>query len=546
MRGRAVAFQLATGTIGDDRTLPLSLDTSVGGDSGNALLEGTVSGIDGTPSFAGTMRAQGSDLGAMLAALDLELAAVPAAPLANAFSAKGALSADANEIAVRDIQLRLGESQAGGTLSWRDGDAPLLDAKLALNRIDLDQYLPADGGAGAAPPAGDAEQAATAPALDFLGTVPAHIRQMIPGDMGADVDLSIDALTWRRGVIRQAKAQLAVDDGAVTIQHASALLPGGAKVDLAGRLPAAGDGPWLEGTAEVAADDLRAVLSWLALDTGAVPADRLRRLDASLDFSAQGTRLTTSNLDVRVDTTRIAGDAFVETGERPRLAARLAADAVNVDAYLLADGAEGGAQNASQAAEARPGDGVRAALAGMDADVALRMDSLIYGGVRLTGLEFGGTVADGDLTLHRASVADVLGASVSMTGTRVPSGPCRPSRSRSKARPIRSRASPRCSRSIPTSAPSRSARSRCRARRRAARKRSRSTSPFPRAAPRPRWPARSRRRSARPPPRSPSTSVPPMPPRSPAPWASRRRPSSHGWERWRSTAGSAAIPNRSR
>ena len=416
VRGRAVAFQLATGTIGDDRTLPLSLDASVGGDSGSALLEGTLSGIDGTPSFAGTMRAQGADLGAMLAALDLELAAVPAAPLANTFSAKGALSADARGIAVRDIQLRLGESQAGGTLSWRDGDAPLLDAKIALNRIDLDQYLPADGAAGTAPAAGDAEQAADAPVLDFLGTVPTHMRQMIPGDIGADVDLSIDALTWRRGVIRQAKAQLAVDDGAVTIRHASALLPGGAKVDLAGRLPAAGDGPWLEGTAEIAADDLRAVLSWLALDTDAVPADRLRRLDASLDFSARGTRLATSNLDVRVDTTRIAGDAVVEAGERPRLAARLAADAVNVDAYLLADGAAGGAQNASRAAEARPGDGVRAALAGMDADVALRMDSLIYGGVRLTGLEFGGTVADGDLTVHRASVADVLGASVSMTG----------------------------------------------------------------------------------------------------------------------------------
>ena len=116
--------------------------------AGSALLEGTVGGIDGTPSFAGTVRAQGADLGAMLAALDLELAAVPAAPLANAFSAKGTLSADANGIAVRDIQLRLGESQAGGTASWRDGDVPQLDAKLALNRIDLDQYLPADGGGG--------------------------------------------------------------------------------------------------------------------------------------------------------------------------------------------------------------------------------------------------------------------------------------------------------------------------------------------------------------------------------------------------------------
>ena len=420
VRGRAVAFQLATGTIGPGRSVPISLETTVGDEHGSALFEGSVTVIDGVPSFDGTMRVQASDLGALLSALDIDRGALPAAPLASALSAKGTLSASAETIAARALQVRLGESQATGAISWQDGERPSLDAEIELNRIDLDQYLPSAGEAEAEPAAADRGGGGPAEDTDAaarLQTIPEEIRQSIPADIAATVDLEIGTLTWRQGVIRQARAQLALDDGVVTIRQGSALLPGGADVSLSGRLKKEGDGPWLEGVAEIAADDLRAVLSWLSVDVDAVPADRLRHLSASADLSAQGDRISTSNLDIRVDTTRIAGDAALQLNERPRLFATLDVDAVNVDAYLLAAGGEAAVQDEAPAAQAGAAENGRPAIVGIDADVRLAIDSLIYDGVRLAGLELDGTIEDGALTLRRASVADALGASVALRGT---------------------------------------------------------------------------------------------------------------------------------
>ena len=415
VRGRPIVFQLATGTIGEGRSVPASLEATVGGGRGSALFEGTVNGLDAAPSFDGTVRIQGPDLDALLTALDIDRGTLPAAPLATAFSAKGDFSASAEAIAARALQLRLGESQASGGLSWQGGEVPSFDAKIALNRIDLDQYLPP---ADTADPGGAEREQSAGPAAD-LGSIPATIRQTIPGNIAATADFTIDALTWREGVIRQARAQLALDGGVVTIRRASALLPGGADVSLAGRVlgpGAGGDGPWLKGAAEIEAGDLRAILSWLDVDAGAVPADRLRRLSASLDLSADGNRLTASNLDVRVDTTRVAGNASIETGERPRLAARLAADALNLDAYLLPALAPL-PPDAAQAEGTRADNGTWAALKEIDADVMLAIDSLIHDGVRLAGLNLDAAIEDGNVTLRGAQVADAAGMSLSMAGT---------------------------------------------------------------------------------------------------------------------------------
>ena len=436
VRGRAIAFQFATGTVGEDRTVPASLEASLGGERGSALFEGTLKGLDGVPAFDGSVRAEASDFGALLSALAVDLGSLPEEPLRDEFSAKGALSLSADAVAASDLQLRLGESQATGRTSWEGGDVPRLDAKIVLNRIDLDRFLPDAGEP--APTEATAGSLGGGQSVDTESLVPLQriaddIRRMIPTATEADVDFTIDALTWREGVIRQATAHLALADGVVTIGPASALLPGGAKVDIVGRLTADGDDRWMHSVAEVAAEDLRAILSWLGVDVGAIPADRLRRLSASADLSAGGDRIAASGLDIRVDTTRIAGTAAVVTGARPQIAADLAVDAVNVDAYLAAAGAapsdaaepassgetatlNDAPQEAAQAAPDPAADNPWTVLDEIDADVALTVDALTYDGMRLAGLDLDAALDDGDLTVRRASVADAAGASATITG----------------------------------------------------------------------------------------------------------------------------------
>ena len=444
VRGRAIKFQLATGTVGEDRTLPVSFEATFGGERGNALFEGILNGIDGMPAFDGSVRGEAPDFGALLNALAVDLGSLPAAPLGSEFSAKGEFSVRADTIAARELQVRLGESQANGTLSWQGGDVPRLAAEIDLNRIDLDRFLPDDGkpkpagsaGSGSEPQTAEAAgsdgagQPGSAEALATPQSITDDIRREIPTKIDAALDLTIGALTWRKGVVRQARARLALENGVVTIRQTSALLPGGTDVDLAGRLTANGNGQWMEGVGEIATEDLRGTLSWLGVDVGAVPADRLRHLSASADLSANGDRLSASNLDIRVDTTRIAGNVSIETSERPQIAADLAVDAVNVDAYLLDAGpapsrATGDADTAPQeAAQPTPGragdnvgDGAWPVLDEIDADVALKIDALTYEGVRLAGLEFDGALDHSDLTLRRASVADAAGASILLSGT---------------------------------------------------------------------------------------------------------------------------------
>ena len=390
--------------------MPISVEAIFGGERGRALFEGIVRGDGETPAFDGNIRIEATDFGALLNVLAVDVGALPAAPLASEFDARGALSVSAEEIAANELQVRLGESQATGALSWRGGEVPHLNADIDLNRIDLDQFLPAEA-------SGDAGQPVDEAALAPLQTISNDVRQAIPADVAATIDLKIGTLTWREGVIRQARTKLVLDDGVVTLQPASALLPGGADVRFAGRLTQGGDRPWLQGVVEIAADDLRAILSWLSVDVGDVPPDRLRRLSASADLSAIGDRLSTSNLDVRIDTTRIAGNAAIAANERPRITAALAVDTVNVDAYLPPAGeAVDGAQETASAAPEAAGEGAWAGLDGIDADVALKMDALIYDGVRAAGLELDAALDDGNLTLRRAQVKDVAGVDVSVSG----------------------------------------------------------------------------------------------------------------------------------
>ena len=415
VRSRPVAFQLATSTLGDDGTMPISVEALFGDERGRALFEGTVRGNGEVPAFDGNVRLDAADLGALLSELDVDLGALPAAPLATEFDAKAALSLNAETIATREIQLRLGESQARGALSWQDGEVPRLVAQIDLNRLDLDQFLPPEDTPQAADGAGQSDEAPPPAALQGISE---DIQEVIPSDVAAAVDIKIGTLTWREGVIRQARTQLALADGTVAVQQASALLPGGTQVQFAGRLMRGREGPWLDGAAEIAADDLRAVLTWLGVDVGDVPADRLRVLSASADLSADGNQLSASNLDIRLDTTRITGNAAVAASERLRVTAALAADTVNVDAYLPAAGnAADGSQETAQAAPEPAGNDAWAGLSHVDANVSLKMDALIYDGVRLAGLELSAALDDGDLTLRRAQVEDAAGASVAVTGT---------------------------------------------------------------------------------------------------------------------------------
>ncbi len=400
LQGAAVDFRLITRALDEDGALPASLELAMASGLGSAIMEGILRRPRATPTFEGTLRVKGPDLRAALDAFSFTPDGAPPS-LDGGFSLRAEIRASEEATVARDIQARLGDGQATGEISWRDGAPASLDGTLAVNRIDLDALLAAF----------DAEEGeAAADAAAGAGNAPSVAA--LPQGLTASLDLAIDAVIYRGDAIRQVRALLELEDGVVAVRQASALLPAGADVSLVGRMTAGMEGPRFDGVADMTADDLRSVLSWLAVDLDAVPHDRLRRFTASADLALEPDRLVASNIDLSVDATHIVGRLDMALDERPRIAADLSATRINVGAYLPT----GGGAAAEPAARGENGEG-QPLLDRFDADIALRIATLIHDGVPLHDLAAHALLQNGTLTLHNLSVGDAAGARLAVRGT---------------------------------------------------------------------------------------------------------------------------------
>ena len=112
----------------------------------------------------------------------------------------------------------------------------------------------------------------------------------LPADVTGTLEVNIDALVYRRQVVRQMLVSMALAEGRLKVSQALALLPGGSDVSLTGELAsaktAAGQELRFVGRLEAASDNLRGVFDWLGVDVTRVPAERLRRMSLSMRIDA--------------------------------------------------------------------------------------------------------------------------------------------------------------------------------------------------------------------------------------------------------------------
>src|SRR5204863_190986 len=157
---------------------------------------------------------------------------------------------------------------------------PAFDVTVAINRLEVERW------ATRLPPAAAAPTGTTGGAA-----------------LRGAIDVTIDAVLWRGGVLRQARLNGAFGDAGLTIRQAGAQLPGGSDVALFGHL-ALGDAPRFDGQLEGGADNLRSLFDWLQLDLGAVPPDRLRRVSVTAGVSLGADSLELANIDLQFDASR--------------------------------------------------------------------------------------------------------------------------------------------------------------------------------------------------------------------------------------------------
>lgn len=414
-RGALMTVDLECGRPGA-RT-PLRLTIGLPGAAARAEFVGDVAlPSTAAPSATGKLKLSGDDFAAVVALLGRR----PPPMLAQKFALAGELSASGDDMKFDKVAITSDELRGSGTLRVTPAAPTRFSLSLALSRIDLDHLAatarpPLSGPAGTVPIPAESTQTAVAPVAASGGLA-------IPTDLRGTLDVSLEALIWRGGLVRDAHLQAALDHGEIAVSRLAASFPGGSDLSLNGTMTSPAGAPQFRGVLEANSDNLRRLLDWLGLDTGAVPADRLRKASLSSRFAATPDRVEVDGADLTLDATRLTGAANVALRQRIGIGARVSIDRLNLDAYLPPPGpplpvSATAPHPAAPGAGGAAGPGLSAGiLGGVDANLEATIDSLTWRGQPVRGVRFAGTLQQGELTVRDAGFADLVGASGTISG----------------------------------------------------------------------------------------------------------------------------------
>jgi uncharacterized protein involved in outer membrane biogenesis len=402
-RGAELAFKLEVGAL-ESGPIAVAVELDLVSAEASLSIAGTLSSPSADAEFTGALKAEGASLAGIVAAFDPVAGRQPL--LERKFSLTGAMSGSAARAAINDIEIEFGGVQAKGVLHATFRGVPQIEIALAVGRVDLDQ-LRSESAPASRPP--EQAPAATAEAAPFA----------LPAGVNVTLDLRLGVLVLNRSMIRQVQIVTTLDQGLLTLQQGSALLPGGSSVTAFGVLDSVDGMPRFTGQVEGSGDNLRAVLDWLSVPVPPVHPDRLRKFTFSTNIELTPELARLAALDLRLDRSHLNGGVTVEFRERPTFTAIVALDRFDLDAYLQPRGA--GEQAAAKAAA--PWGGLIGALAAVDGELKAHIDKLVYKAVPISGLVIDAALKDGKLKLRRLAADDVAGASGTFKGLVEPAVP---------------------------------------------------------------------------------------------------------------------------
>ena len=412
VHGNRLDFEFDVDRIGE-RT-PFRLALAVPAAAARLTIAGDVLSLpNGEMAVEGKAKLSGENFATLA-----RLARQPVLPgLARPFTAAATLAVHNNDLRLDDVDFALDDLHGTGKLRVAPVAPSSFALTLAFNQIDLDRLAVVRPTAAASPPSRPSLPDRTADAGSAAVAVP-----ILPINLSGQLDLTVDALRWRGGLIRDARLHAALDRGAVKISRLVAGLPGGSDLSLNGMLEAAAGQPRFRGAVELDSDNLRLLLDWLGATPGGIPADRLRKLTLSSQFTALPDRIDISDADLTVDATRLTGAATVALRRRIAIGVRLAVDQLNLDAYLPGSGTGAAAAapvpsgSPQIAAPIAPATDYPAFLAAFDANIDAAIDNLTWRSQPARGVRVAATLQDGALTVHEATVADIAGAKATASG----------------------------------------------------------------------------------------------------------------------------------
>jgi uncharacterized protein involved in outer membrane biogenesis len=470
-RGAAIRGVQLTLALDHGQLLVEKATAELPGDS-DATVYGAVRASDtGAPAFAGNLVLGSDNLRDLMAWLGIDPGTVPAERLRK-LALNAALDASRGRIDVRDLDGTIDTShvRGGGVILF--GTRPAYGISLALDRLNLDAYLPtgvAVPGA-AAPPSANGSAPATGAPFNPLVDADGNLRARV------------DELIYRGQDIRGLEFDGTLQSGALTLRDARVDDLAGLAADVKGSLVGLPLAPKLDLEFEAHAADLTGFLRFLNLKAPLAPSalgdarlkghvagglagldvdltGALARIDYTLhgkvgldggvgggrgigydlDVGAKGpawggfdlhakatgnpTTLALAEIGGKVDQVGVAGTMEIGfAGPRPKITAKLDADALDLDRIL------GGGSHPASAS--KPGVGTAAPapaqpwstepihflpLEAADAEVALAVHEIEYAQFKITQAKLAASLAGGVLDL-KSFTGTLFGGTLMLAG----------------------------------------------------------------------------------------------------------------------------------
>ena len=431
LAGHRLVYSLNVAEIVQGRTIPLVFSLKLGSDT-VIRIDGGVVNVPEKPRLRAKITGSGPNVADAIAATggptDLPV------NLAKPFAVMGNLEASADGGRVEDLEIKLDTMEFRVSADVATGDKTVASVSVKSGWVDLDALLapaPAKAKADEVAKPGDLKKTATAkPAAPAKPAKPAA-GFVLPKDIQANLSVHIDSLVLRGKPLEGVSLSADLANGELTLNQATAQLPGDADVGLFGFLGARDGKPRFEGQIETRAKDLGPVLAW-AVPGAAVPAAVLKDFSFKTPLIVDGDYLQLTGIAATAGGTKLTGAVTLALQARPSFGANLQLDKIDLDALIppapsakggkdkapAGAGAGGGAPGASGAATAPAVDlfAPLKPLTTFDANVKLAIGAAVMRGLTARNIALDATLARGDLTLRTLKIGNFAGLSAGVTG----------------------------------------------------------------------------------------------------------------------------------
>jgi uncharacterized protein involved in outer membrane biogenesis len=419
-----LGFSVKAGRMDPSAPMPLDLTLTVGETKGSFGFSGQAdmaAASDPTkPIVTGKLSAKAENVAELMAALSGGSAAAQPPALARPFTLDGDITAGSAAADIKNLALALGDVAAQGSVGAKYGAATVVDANLAIGRVDLDKLMPA----------GKADEATEKKADTASGAGEAKPAAPfnLPSGITANVTATVEQIAYQGKAIDGTKLVAQLKDGALNLTQLSAQLPGNTAFTLSGVLAPKSGQPSFTGAVKASSDNLREVADMFAPGAlNSVPSDRLRKLALTSRLNASPAQVEVADLNATLDASKISGGvilALPDDQKRKRMAfgVGLSVDKLNVDGYLPQGDMKAApvstAANDTTKAKAAPGNPLKALapLGDLDANIEIKAGSLTMNGQQVKGLHALIGLADATLNIKDVSVGDLMGGKGQING----------------------------------------------------------------------------------------------------------------------------------